>query len=350
MSDDLVVIDGSQGEGGGQILRTAVGLAAAIGRPVRVVNVRANRKPPGLRPQHLAAVKAAAAICSARLDGDRVDSRQVTFLPGPVRAGRYAFDIGTAGSTTLVIQTILPALALAAGDSDVTVTGGTHNPLAPCFEYLGEVFGILASTANVQAYYEMVRAGFYPAGGGQVRVQVAGLESPDALAPFRLTSRGELRRILGLSAVSSSLPGHIRDRQTKQVIARLEAEGYHASIAQAEWQTLSPGTSVFLRAIFSRSTAGFSALGKRGKPAERVADKAADQLLGFLASDGAVDPHAGDQLVTLAALCPGRSTISTSSVTDHLLTNAQVIRELTGREVTIDGDRGQPGTVVVEAR
>jgi len=140
----MIVIDGSQGEGGGQILRTAVGLSAALARPVKVTGVRAGRQRPGLRPQHLVAVRAAAAVCNGQLDGAEIGSMEITLRPGDVRAGQYRFDIGTAGSAMLLLQTILPALLLADGDSDVHVTGGTHNPLAPCFEYVRDVFGVLA--------------------------------------------------------------------------------------------------------------------------------------------------------------------------------------------------------------
>ena len=345
---DLITIDGSQGEGGGQILRTSVGLAAALGKAVRIINIRARRPQSGLRPQHLWAVRAAAAVCDGRLEGDEAGSGVLTFRPGEIRPGQYRFDIGTAGSTTLVIQTILPALVIAAGESDVTVTGGTHNPMAPCFEYLRDVFGVLASAANVQIYLEMIRPGFYPAGGGEVRLAVSGVD-PDDLGPLRYTARGDLKSIQGLSAASKSLPAHIIERQAARALSRLEAAGYGASIEQAAWESYSPGTAVFLRAVFSKTVAGFFALGALGKPAEKVADEAVDGLLAFLVSGAAVDAHAADQLITLAALCPGPSALSAERITDHLLANAEVIRQLTGREIRIEGQPDKPGTVTVEA-
>ena len=346
--DEPIVIDGSQGEGGGQILRTSVALAAALGKSVRIVNIRSNRTPGGLRPQHLSAIQATARICNARLSGDQVDSREVLFEPGPVESGDYRFDIGTAGSTTLVAQTLLPPLTLSGGDSRITITGGTHNPWAPCFEYLRDVFGLLLSACNLEAYFELERAGFYPAGGGRLKMDVGGLDSVDEMDPFRYADRGGLKYIEGVSGVSASLPAHIAERQANQALGRLAAAGHAATIEQAAWDSHSPGTVLFLRAVFSRSAAGFFALGKRGKPAEEVADEAVDQLLDFLSSEGAVDEHAADQLITLAALCPLQTAFTTRRPTAHLRTNAQVIRQLTGRSTRIEGPAEGPARVVLE--
>jgi len=348
VAEETILIDGSQGEGGGQILRTSVGLAAALGLGVRITSIRARRKPAGLRAQHLAAVRAAATICQAQVTGDRIGSSELTFLSGEVRPGPYQFDIGTAGSAVLVIQTILPALMLADGESGVTVTGGTHNPFAPCFHYLRDVFAVLASACNLQAYFEMERAAFFPRGGGSLRMQIRGVGSSQNVEPMGYVSRGDLRYIEGISAAGSSLPGHVVERQTTQALGRLAAAAHRATIEQAVWDTASPGTVVFLRTVFTRTVAGFFALGARGKPAERVADEAVEPLLAFLQSTGAVDAHAADQLITLSALCPDESRFLTERVTDHLLTNAQVIRQMTGRNVRIEGEAGQEGMVTVE--
>ena len=344
---DIITIDGSQGEGGGQILRTSLAFSAALGREIRVTKIRAGRPRPGLRAQHMAAVEAAAAVCGAEVVGVRLGSQEITFRPGEVLAGRYRFDIGTAGSTVLVLQTIIPALMLADGDSDVTVTGGTHNPFSPCFEYLRDVFGLLGSAANLQAYFELVRAGFYPAGGGKVRMQIRGVGSIANVAPIRLLDRGDLKYVEGVSAASRTLAGRVLDRQSTQVLGRLAAAGHSATAEQAVWDTDSPGTAVFLRTVFTRSVAGVSALGRRGLPAEEVADHAVDALLAFLDAPGVLDPHAADQLLTLAGLCRQESRFSTTRITDHLLTNAAVVRQLTGRQVIIDGRTGQPGTIAV---
>ena len=347
VTQQTVHIDGSQGEGGGQILRTSVGLAAAMGKPVHVTDIRARRQRPGLRPQHLAALRAAAAVCDAEVTGTEIGSKEITFTPGRRKAGTFRFDIGTAGSGTLVLQTILPALMLADGDSDVTVTGGTHNPLAPCFEYFRDVFLTLAGAANLHAYAEMIKAGFYPSAGGEIRMQVRGLVSADNVQPLRLTGRGDLRYVEGLSAASYSLAAHIIERQSSQVLARFAAARLKASIEQAVWETFSPGTVVFLRAVFGRSVAGCFALGARAKPAERVADEAAEELLAFIDSAGAVDAHAADQLLAIAALAPAESRYVTERVTDHLQTNADVIQQMTGRQIDIEPGEGTSARVVV---
>jgi len=344
----IISIDGSQGEGGGQILRTAVGLAAALGHPVRIHDIRANRPVPGLRPQHLAAVRAAALVCGGELVGDEIGSRELTFRPGAVTPGQYRFDIGTAGSTSLVCQTVLPALLLAAGDSSVTVTGGTHNPMAPCFEYLQRVFGVLISVANAETYFEMVRPGFYPAGGGELRMDVRGLDGRENVSPLRFTGRGDLKYVEGVSAVSVGLADHVAERQTQQVLGQLAKEGLTGSVEQATWRTDSPGTMVFMRAVFARSVAGFFSLGKRGKPAERVADEAVLPLIDFLNSSGAVDCRAADQLLPPAAVCLEESRFRTDRITRHLLANAAIVEQLTARPVRIEGQAEQPGEVIVE--
>ena len=347
MTDRPIVIDGSQGEGGGQILRTTVGLAAALGMPVRVTGIRAGRQRPGLRPQHLAAMQAAAAVCNAQVGGASIGSTEITFQPGRCQVGRFRFDIGTAGSSTLVLQTVIPALMIADGACDVTVTGGTHNPLAPCFEYLRDVFVPLASAANLHVYVEMLRAGFYPGGGGELRMQIQGVGSTANVQPFRYVDRGPLRHIEGLSAASYSLAAHIIERQNSQALGRLIAAKHHATIQQAVWETFSPGTVVFLRAVFARSIAGCFSLGARSKRAEQVADDAVEQLLAFIDSAGVVDAHAGDQLLTLAALCPRESRFVVERVTDHLRTNAEVIRQLTGRRVDVECGERDSGLVIV---
>ncbi len=329
------------------MLRTAVSLSATLGKSVRITNIREGRQRPGLLPEHLAAIRAVSAICNASLDGAEPGCTEITFHPGDVGEGQYRFDIATEGSSVLLLQTVLPALMLDDGDSEVTVIGGTHNPLAPCFEYLRDVFGLLGSAMNLQAYFEMLRAGFHPRGGGEIRMKIRGLRGAENLAPLRLMKRGSLKYIEGVSAVSASMPSHLADQQCRQVLGRLAASGYGASIEQASWDSRSPGNVVFIRAVFSQTAAGFFALGSRERSAEQVADDAVDQLLEFIGSPGTVDSHAADQLLPLAALCPQESRFVTERVTDHLVTNANVVSRITGRDVLIDGQAGEPATVTI---
>ncbi len=345
MSPSVVDIDGSFGEGGGQILRSAASMAAALGKNLRVHSIRAGRSTPGLRPQHVTAMEAVAAITGGALTGAEVGSACIELTAGKPRAGEYRFDIGTAGSAPLVLQTVLPPLLMAAGDSVVTVTGGTHNPMAPCLEYFANVLGPLLSGAGVDTLAAMARPGFYPAGAGELTLTVRGLGGPEPLIGLPLTQRGDLRYIEGLSAVSDSLPDHIGQRQSEQVIGRLRRRKMAATIEQARWHTQSPGTVVFLRAVFTRSIAGFFALGKRGRPAEAVADEAMDALEDYLDGHGALDPYAADQVLVPLALGLEPSRFTTTRITNHLLTNAEVVRRICGRDVTIEGSVGQPGSV-----
>ncbi len=346
---EIVHIDGSQGEGGGQIVRTSVGLAAALGVGVRVTNIRRGRKVPGLRAQHVAAVRAAAAVCGGQLAGDEVGSREITLVPGPLAGGRFEFDIGTAGSTVLVCQTILPALMVTDADSEVVVTGGTHNPMAPCFEYLRDVFGVLASAANCQAYFDLARAGFYPAGGGRVRMDVCGLGGREGVEPIRLGSRGQLKYVEGISAAAGPSANDTAERQAVRMVDRLGEMGHRPTVEQAVLETQSPGSVALVRAVFSRTVAGAFALGEADRFGHVVADEAVDAIQEFIDSAGVVDLHAADQLLPLAALCYDESRFVTQRVTRHLRTNAAVIEQLTGRAVAIDPAVGKAATVTVAA-
>jgi len=347
MSAKTISIDGSLGTGGGQILRTAVGLSAALGRSVEITNIRSGRAKPGLGHQHLSAVRAAAAICNARLTGDALSSSEVIFRPGCITAGTYRFEVPTSGSACLVLQTVIPALMLADGESTVTVIGGTHNPLAPPFEYLRDVFAVLASSANLRVCFELSRAGLYPAGGGQIKMTISGIGSPENVSAMRFTERGRLRRIDGVSAVTSKLPYDIAVRQSDRVRSRLAQSGKTVSMDKANLVSDSPGTAVFLRAVFARSVAGFSSLGKQGKPAEHVADEAADALLNFIGSPGVIDSRAADQLVTIAGMARGQSRFVTDIATDHLRTNAEAVRRITGRAIDVIDSTNRGATVII---
>lgn len=337
-------IDGGQGEGGGQVLRTALALSAIRGMPVEVHSIRARRKNPGLQAQHLTAVSALARICGAEVDGAALGSRELRFAPGAIRGGEYHFDVGTAGSTALVLQAILLPLALAPGPSRVVLTGGTHVPWSPSVHYVREVWFPVLGEMGVSADLELLRWGFYPKGGGRVRVAI---EGGARLWPATLVSRQGALRLRGLSVVANLARG-IAERQRDQALRRLAAEGRQADIALVEAEAAGAGSFLILVADAGSVPAGFSAVGERGKPAERVADEVVDPLFGFLKGDAACDPHLADQLILPMALAGGTSRLTTSRVTPHLLTTLRLVRQVLGCPVEVGGEEGSPGHVTIE--
>ena len=340
----ILRVDGAQGEGGGQVLRTALALSAIRGMPVEVHSIRARRKNPGLQAQHLTVVSALARICGAEVDGAALGSRELRFVPGPIQGGEYHFDVGTAGSTALVLQAILLPLALAPGPSRVVLTGGTHVPWSPSVHYVREVWFPVLGEMGVSADLELLRWGFYPKGGGRVRVAI---EGGARLHPSTLVSRQGAVRLRGLSVVAN-LPRGIAERQRDQALRRLEGEGRQADITLVEAEAAGAGSFLILVADAGGVPAGFSAVGERGKPAERVADEAVDPLFGFLKGDAACDPHLADQLILPMALAGGTSRLTTSRVTPHLLTTVQLVRQALGCPVEVGGEEGSPGHVTIE--
>lgn len=348
----MVLIDGSYGEGGGQVLRTALALAALTGQPARFEHIRAKRRKPGLRPQHLTAVRAAAAVCGAHLEGDGLGSQTLTFVPaGPPRCGEYTFDVaevaqgGSAGSVGLVLQTVLLPLALAEGESHLTLRGGTHVPWSPPVSYLEHVFLPALARMDVHAQVELVRWGFYPAGGGEIQVQITGRGGP--LPPIILTERGKLHRVWGTAAVMN-LPAHIPQRMAARARNVLAEAGLQAQVEPRRLRGAGPGAGIFLFAEYAHVSTGFTAYGRKGLPAERVAEAACENLLAHHRSGAPADPHLADQLVLPMALAEGESQVVTSQVSQHLLTNVWVVRQFLARELRAEGEPGAPGTLIAK--
>ena len=340
----MIEIDGTTGEGGGQVLRSALTLALVTGQPVRLHRIRAGRARPGLRFQHLMAAQAAARVSGGRVAGDRVGSQELQFEPGAVTPGDYHFDIGTAGAAALVLQTVLLPLALADGPSRVAVTGGTHVPFSPCFHYLDWHWRVLMARLGLDFALEMPRAGFFPPGGGVLRATIPGTAK---VADLHLPERGRLLGVRGLSAVAN-LPTEIADRQRGRAAKMLADLDCPVEIGIEVLPAASAGTMLCLLAMFEHSQACFFALGARGKRAEQVAEEAAAELLGFLATDGAVDRWLADQLLLPLACAAEPSVLRTAEVTLHLLTQAEVIGRFLPARITIDGAPGGPGTVRVD--
>jgi RNA 3'-terminal phosphate cyclase (ATP) len=314
----MLVIDGSKGEGGGQVLRTSLALAIVTGRPVRIENIRAKRDKPGLRRQHLMAVQAAATISGATLSGDCLASRQISFTPGLVRAGHYTFDIGSAGSTTLVLQTVLPPLLVADGPSSVELIGGTHNPFAPPFDFLDRAFLPLVDRMGARVAMTLQRPGFYPAGGGRLRVEI----SPGPLRRLELLERGEIRSIV-CRAVVSSLPDHIAKRELTAVAERLGLAD--ESLELRRYERLGPGNLVMIEVESESLRELFTGFGRRGVPAEKVASEAADEAERYLAANVPVAEHLADQLLLPLTLAGGGALV-TLPPSSHTTTNIDTIR------------------------
>lgn len=351
---DLVVVDGSYGEGGGQILRTSLTMAVLTERPVRVERIRAARPRPGLRPQHLTAVRAAAAVCHGHVEGDDLGSQEVTLIPkGKIFPDEYAFDVteaaegGSAGSVGLVLQTVLLPLSLVDGRSEVILHGGTHVAWAPSVSYVEHVYLPVLERMGVRADVELVQWGFYPVGGGTARVTVVG--RGEALRPIALTERGKLRRVWGIAAVTN-LPSHIPQRMANRAQNVLAEQGLKAHVEPRRLRGDGPGAGIFLFAEYEQVVAGFTSYGRKGLPAERVAEAACDDLLLHHRTGAPVDPHLADQLVLPMAMAAGESRLVTSEITQHLLTSAWVVEQFVDCTAVIEGQEGEAGRLVVRAR
>jgi RNA 3'-terminal phosphate cyclase (ATP) len=338
----MIEINGAQDEGGGQVLRTSLTLSALTGKPLYIHHIRAQRSRPGLRPQHLAAVRAIAKLTGAKVSGDTLNSPELTLTPAKLRSGRFRFDIPTAGALTLLLQTVYLPLSLATGAAEVTLTGGTHVPWSPIFHYLDDQWLPTLSACGFRADLTLIKAGFYPRGGGKVQVRIL---PPKDLRPFVGLVRGPLAQIRGVSGVAN-LSDEIAQRQKHQALRRLSPLCRDTKIKTLRLPSPGKGTFIQLSAHFSDSgRACYSALGAQGKPAEQVADEAVDQLLSFLATDGYIDQYLADQILLPLLTIDGASTFSTSQVTPHLMTNAQVINQFLPGRVRIDGSPNEPGRV-----
>ncbi|MGA8143417.1 MAG: RNA 3'-terminal phosphate cyclase [Candidatus Acidiferrales bacterium] len=336
-------IDGSIGEGGGQVLRTSLTLSLITRRSFALEKIRSRRTKPGLMAQHLKAVEAAAKVGKAKVEGAQIGSRALVFEPTDLCSGDFHFDIGTAGSTSLVLQTILPALSLATSSSTVRLIGGTHVPWSPCFHFLQMHWLRYMREIGFDIRLELDAAGFYPRGGGCV---VATVHPASRLSSLCLISRGPLKRIRGISAVAN-LSDSIAERQRVQALKRLSHVSKHIEIAMLRMPSPSKGSLLLLLAEFENSQCCFYGLGALRKPAEIVADEAINELLQFLATDGAIDPYLSDQLVLPLALAPGASEIRTSKITQHLITNAEIVKLFLPVSIEIDGATDQPGSIRV---
>ncbi len=337
----MVEIDGSYGEGGGQVLRSALSLSLLTGRAVRLINIRAGRNKPGLMPQHLKAVQAASAVGRARVEGAAAGSTSLIFEPQGLHPGEFRLDIGTAGSTSLVLQTILLPLCLAGEPSRCVITGGTHVPWSPCYHYLERHWVPYMRQAGLRIELDLERTGFYPRGGGKVSAR---LTPADALTSLSLAKRGAIRKASLLSFVTQ-LDQRIAERQLNQARRRLAGRFDSIEAESAVLPGPGKGSLLLLVAEFEHSRCCYYTLGERGKSAERVADETVDAMERFLGSGGAIDEHLADQLMLPLALAEGTSELRTARITGHLLTNAWVIGRFLPVQIAVEGESGRAGSV-----
>lgn len=314
----MIVIDGSVGEGGGQVLRTSLSLSMITGQPVTLHSIRAKRAKPGLMRQHLACVEAARAISDAEVEGAALSSRELVFRPRGIRSGSYRFEIGSAGSTTLVLQTVLPALLMTDGESDVTIVGGTHNPLAPPFEFLAHTFLPLVSQMGATIDLSLLRHGFFPAGGGSIHARIV----PTRLVPITLDTIVP-KRITRVVAFVANLPLAIAERELAQVRKELGVDKALCDV-EATRSAPAPGNFVRIDVEVGDRTETFIGLGERSKNSERVARDLCDEVATFLGSPAPVDDHLADQLLLPLALA-GSGSFLLGTPSDHATTNAAVI-------------------------
>ena len=347
-----IEIDGSILEGGGQILRTSTALSALTGKPLRIFNVRAKRSPPGLRMQHLTAIKAVASLVDAKVEGLKVGSKEVRFTPQTIKGGGFNFDVGTAGSVTLVLQALTPVAAYAPEKVFVEIKGGTNNQWAPPIEYMQHVFFPALKKMGFEGSVSLVRRGFYPKGGGIVRAYLNPVKS---LKPLRLTGKPKVLRVWGL-AYSCRLPDHITRRMAKSAENLLKNSGFEDVQIEIESLqaghakcSLDPGCGIILVAELEDGwRMGADSLGELGKPAEKVGEEAALSLLQQLKENAWVDFHLADQLIVWVSLADGVSSFYTGKLTLHTLTSIEVCKQILGSRFNVEGEKDKPATITCE--
>lgn len=328
----MIIIDGSQGEGGGQILRTSLALSLVTGQPFRLENIRAGRQKPGLLRQHLTAVEAATTIGNANVTGAALGSKMLEFHPGTVTPGNHRFAVGTAGSATLVLQTILPPLLTADGISTLTLEGGTHNPFAPPFDFLARCFVPLIQRMGPRIELELRRPGFFPAGGGKFHARI---EPVTQLKRFDLLERGAIRQQRA-RAVISKIPTHVADRELAVVREQLgwSADECHTDVVA---NPVGPGNALLLEVEAEHVTEVFTSFGERNRSTEEVAGEVCQTARDWMDANVPVDEHLADQLLIPMALAGG-GVFRTVKPSLHSTTNAQIIERFLSVRIQFDVD------------
>lgn len=338
----MISIDGSQGEGGGQILRTALALSLVTGREFRIHNIRAGRRKPGLLHQHLAAVKAAVRVGAAETRGAELGSAELLFAPQSINPGRYRFDVGTAGSCTLVLQTVLPSLLTATDRSEIIVEGGTHNPAAPPFDFLAKCFIPIINRMGPRVTARLERPGFYPAGGGRIVVAV---EPTPALSPIELTERGPIKNRRARALVAM-LPREIAGRELRTLAGMLHWDSESLEVEMID-NSFGPGNAIVVEIESEALTEVITGFGRRGIRGEQVATETAESVRRYIDANVPVGRHLADQLLLPMALAGG-GRFRTLSPTSHTLTNIAVLRRFV--EVSVDASESAGDDWTIEIK
>lgn len=326
----MIKIDGSLGEGGGQVIRTALALSLLTGKAFRVEKVRGGRNKPGLQNQHLTCVKAAARIGNASMDGAKLGASEFSFVPQTVQPGTYTFSIGTAGSTMLVLQTILPPLMVSTAESQLTLEGGTHNQHAPPYDFIAQTFLPLLNTMGPNVAISLEKYGFYPPGGGRVSVAI---KPASRLTPISLEGRGQTS--VFARSIVVKLPRTVAERELRVIERMVPATANRTQIDESS-NALSPGNVVIISAKSSQLQETITAIGQRGLPAETVAEIACKEANQYLCDDVPVGLHLADQLLIPLAMAGGGSFL-TLAPSLHTTTNIEVVQRFL--DVDIDVER-----------
>lgn len=323
---NFIEIDGSQGEGGGQILRTSLSLAACYGKPIHIRHIRQGRKKPGLMRQHLACVNAIKKVCNAKVKGASIGSTAIEFIPDKIQAGDFHFAVGSAGSSTLVFQTVLPALLLADKPSTLVLEGGTHNPMAPSYDFIKHAFLPVLKQMGIECSIEIERYGFYPVGAGKWAIKITPSKQ---YIPIKIDQRG---RLLASHAqcIGAGIPEHVLEREKKQLLAKLNWP--EQSIETKKVNALGSGNIVSLRLSYPKVTEVVESIGEVGISSERVANKAVELLQHYQKTSAPVGQFLADQLLLPMAITAGGSFV-TGSLSEHCRTNIAVIQQLTDRVI-----------------
>jgi len=344
----MIELDGSMLEGGGQLVRTAVALAALMGKEIHIRNVRAKRSPPGFQPQHLTGVKAVATLSEAETMGLEIGSTELLFKPKTRLSGSFAFNIGTAGSIPLVLQALMPVAPFSPAPVTLRLIGGTNVRWSPPIDYLSLVLLPTLSKMGYRGKISVQRRGHYPKGGGEILAEITPIHK---LYPFRAIEFGEVVRIRGIS-YCVKLPRHVAERQANSAIRTLQKEGYMNIEIETEWYDptkdphLGPGSGITLYAEISTGTLiGSDSMGERGKPAEKVGEEAAIKLIEELKSEAPIDHHLGDMLIPYVAIADGKSEFKVSKLTLHTMTGIAIAESIVNVKFEVKGELGSPSYI-----